>query len=395
MSKKIKGLRRNIIVYKTVRFLFGRLFKRIYRFSYTPYKPQSDSFILVANHTNAVDPLLEGIAFPQYLRYVASEHLLRKGFVAAAIRFLVNPIPKRRGGDSAEAVRMIIDTLQSGVNVCIHAEGYVSINGETGYISPNTAKMVKDAGAAMLIYRFTGGYFCRPRWSDARRRGPIHGEVVREYTQEDIAKMSLDEIDAAIRGDLYVNAFDVQRSDPKKYKGKKLAEHLETLLYVCPVCKQIGTMHSRDNELFCECGYKLIYNEYGFFEGENLIFDNALDWDKWQVRHIKEILPELKDIKDKPVCSDEKQLLFIISGKDKVPLEEECVMKLYPDRLEFSGENTHVFSFDTITHMAMGGSTRINFTCGSGFYEVNSKIKRSALKYYVLFRLLSGEEYYN
>lgn len=76
--------------------------------------------------------------------------------------------------------------------------------------------------------------------------------------------MSVDEINEAIRRDIYINAYEQQKKDPHKYKGRALAEDLETILYLCPKCHAIGKTHSHDNEFSCECGYKMHINEYGF-----------------------------------------------------------------------------------------------------------------------------------
>lgn len=389
----IKGIKRNKFAYSAARFLFGRLLMKKYDFKFEPYTPKNQIFILVANHTTPMDPLFEGIAFKQYLRFVASEHLLRKGFVAKTIKFLVNPIPKRRGGDSSKTIEMIVDSLQNGINVCIHAEGYVSINGETGYISPRTAEMIKQGGQALITYRFTGGYFKYPRWASKSRKGPIYGKVINEYSPQQIKEMSLDELNKIIKRDLYVNAFDEQRKNPQKYIGDAPAENLETLLYVCPKCLSLSTLHSKGNELYCDCGYKVTYNEYGFFEGKEIYFDNTLDWDKWQVEFLKKELVNLKSFTSKPITQDPEQILFVADSNGKKIMENDCIISIFADRLVFSGCKNHTYFFKDISHMAMGGATRLNFTCNDIFYEVNSKIVRSSLKYYILYRLLSDKGY--
>ena len=59
---------------------------------------------------------------------------------------------------------------------------------------------------------------------------------------------------------------------------------MNTYVYVCPHCKQIGTLHSKGNFLTCDCGYKVEFGQDGFFHEceKALVFDNVLDWDKWQ-----------------------------------------------------------------------------------------------------------------
>ena len=225
----------------------------------------------------------------------------------------------------------------------------------------------------------------------------MRGSVVREYMPEELQRMSVDEINEAIRRDIYINAYEQQRKDPHKYKGRALAEDLETILYLCPKCHAIGKTHSHDNEFSCECGYKMHINEYGFFEGDSLVFDNVLDWDKWQKSYVKDNLALWRSFTEKPITSDEKQILNCIEENETKELfSDNCTMSIYADRLEFSDESKgkKVFMLSDIVKMSMGGETKLYFTTSNGFYyEVGSHTRRSSVKYFALYRVLTGREY--
>lgn len=396
-SELLKHIRRNHRIYYFFKHLLGRLIQKIEHFSFTPYSPKSDTFILVANHTTMMDPVYEAIAFKEYLRFVASDHLLRMGAWGKFIKFCVNPVPKRRGADSAHTMDCIKASVRDGVNVCIHAEGFCSINGETGFISPRTGEMVKESGAGLITYRFTGGYFKDPRWAKFSRRGRFHGEVVREYTPDVLAGMTADEINAALRRDLYVNAYEQQRKNPQKYKGKRLAEDLETILYICPQCRKIGMLHSRNNAFSCDCGYSMTINEYGFFEGKDLLFDNVLDWDKWQKQYLNDNAALWKSCCETPIVSDDRQILFCIEGEcKKKRFSDDCTLSLYSDRLLFADsrtKKTKTIYFTDISKMSVGGETKLFFTANGNYYEVESHIRRSSVKYFAFFRILTDREY--
>ena len=331
------------------------------------------------------------------VRFVTSDHLLRMGAWGKFIKFSVNPIPKRRGADSEKTMEMMAESVRNGVSVCIHAEGFCSINGETGFVSPRTGQLVKDSGAGLITFRTVGGYFKDPRWAKHSRRGRMRGSVVREYMPEELQRMSVDEINEAIRRDIYINAYEQQRKNPHKYKGRALAEDLETILYLCPKCHAIGKTHSHDNEFSCECGYKMHINEYGFFEGDSLVFDNVLDWDKWQKSYVKDNLALWRSFTEKPITSDEKQILNCIEENETKELfSDNCTMSIYADRLEFSDESKgkKVFMLSDIVKMSMGGETKLYFTTSNGFYyEVGSHTRRSSVKYFALYRVLTGREY--
>ena len=57
----------------------------------------------------------------------------------------------------------------------------MTANGQTGFISEHTGKLVKESGAALVTYKFVGGYLRKPRWATTPRKGPIMGHFVNEY----------------------------------------------------------------------------------------------------------------------------------------------------------------------------------------------------------------------
>ena len=73
-----------------------------------------------------------------------------------------------------------------------------------------------------------------------------------------------------------------------KRPGKKLAEGLENVLYVCPKCKSVNTLITKGNSISCShCKTEGYMDEYGFINGFK--FDNPIDWDQWQKKE-KELL---------------------------------------------------------------------------------------------------------
>ena len=75
---------------------------------------------------------------------------------------------------------------------------------------------------------------------------------------------------------------------------------------------------------------------------------------------------------------------------------EKANPAIYKDRLEFvSANETFTFPFSEIAGFAFSLQMKILFSMKDGtYYEVDSKIPRSAVKYMVLYRFLIGKEYY-
>ena len=390
----VKGLARNRFVYSILLKLGGGFAKRKYHFTYEPYQPKSKTYLFLANHNTDFDPIFEVIAMNDYLRYVANDHLFRKGLISKILIWLVNPIPKRKGARSDETIQMIKDNLRLGISVAMHCEGNKSFNGRTGHISPRTGELVKEAEGGLITYRIDGGYLQHPRWAKYRRQGPIHGYVVREYTRDELNQMTVEEINAAINHDLFTDAFAVQRNNPKPYPGKALAEHLENVLYLCPQCKGLGTMYSQGDEFICPCGYRVRFNEYGFFEGEKVIFETILDWDLWQREEYRKLVLSYQGNSTDPITSDGDQLIFQIVQNQVHTLSTSGKITLFSDRIELDiGTKIISLKLTDIYGLAIVKDNRLYISTSQDYYEIKCQKPRSGLKYFAAHRYLTGKEY--
>ena len=375
----------------------------IKRYTWNKAKMSHKPNVIFSNHTTMIDWLLVGVPLKKQMYFVAGEHLFRNKFLRRLVLCFDGLIIRKKGAPADDMIAGMKDVLSSGGNVWMSPEGTRSINGESAFISPATGKLVKECaelGAGLVTYRIHGGYLRTPRWAAYPRKGKMWGEFVREYLPEELVKMSVDEINKHINEDLYVNTFDDQKKNPSLYVGKNLAENLETTLYVCPKCHTIGRLTSKGDILSCECGYKVRFTEQALFEavdGGELIIDNIATWDHWQRDYLKSRLPEfLAYPHDKPVDSDDRQILNKIGALKSVDCIGKGTFAIYTDRFEFqSPEQTFVFPFTEIAGFAFSLKMKILFSLKDGtYYEVDSEFPRSAFKYMVLYRFLIGKEYY-
>ena len=305
MNKETKNMRKGYIFNKFIVELAALILhlpaRKLINFKPKYYAPKNKTFLLIANHTSSIDPAYVIFSLKnRYVRFVTSDHVTRNKFLGSVLKTLCGMIIKRRDKDSSVLVNDILNTLKAGIPVAIFAEGNTSFNGETGFITENTGKMVKDSGVPLVTFRFDNGYLLTARWSAKPKKGTLRCGVVNEYSAEEIAKMSVDEVNEIIRRDIYVNAFEEQKKNPGVYTGENMAEYLERILYVCPDCKATGHLHSKGDFLKCNnCGYTVEYGTDAFFHNDsNLIFDNVLDWDKWQ-RNIWKALRKRKLYREK------------------------------------------------------------------------------------------------
>jgi len=370
-------LNRYRFVWSTCRFLLGPWLK--HKFNYTPELCSADGpFLVLANHNTDWDPLLLALAFPKYMSFVASEHIFRWGSAAKAIVFLINPIARLKGTTAGDTAMTMLRRLKKGVNVAMFAEGNRSFDGVTGNILPATGKLARSSGAGLVTYRFDGGYFTSPRWcGSALRKGKLTGKVVNVYTPEQLKAMTPAEVNAAICRDLYVDAYAVQREQMIPFRGKNLAEHLETVLCRCPKCGRLDTMHSAGDTLSCDCGFSVRYNEYGFFEGDDAPFDNVTDWDRAQTEQLCALADTVPD-RETPVFSDERMVLQEILPEHDSSMLGTGTLTLFRDRLECCGR---VFPLSNLSGFMLHGPQTVDMSMDGRSYELSCEQIRCTRKY--------------
>lgn len=223
MTLKTRG---NKTAVNGARILFGRIVLAYCHAKIKRYKPKHDTFILIANHSDALDPVYMLYAVKKYVRFVISDHLVNKPILNLLLRKISGFIVREREKPSSAMVDDVLKSIKEGVSVAICVEGTITPNGETGFFSPRTGQLIKDAGVALITFRLNGGYFHTPKWGTGLRKGPVRGSVVREYSPEELKEMTVEEINEAIRNDIYVNVFDDLKKNKNEYKGKNLAEHV-------------------------------------------------------------------------------------------------------------------------------------------------------------------------
>ena len=389
-------LRNRLFSMAVIRTLGPIVFKKL-NVEMDYYEPKNKTFLLIANHTDALDPGFLMLEFNKYIRFVASDHVTRGGLLGFVIKYLGGVIVKRRSNPPEVLWNDILDTLKADIPVGLFAEGSTSLNGETGFISENTGKLVKDSGKALITHRFIGGYLRSPRWANTNKVGPVFGQVVNEYSAEELAKMTVEEVNEIIRKDTYVNAFEEQRKNTKTYTGENMAEYLERILYVCPKCKTIGELHSKGDYLKCDaCGYNVEYGTDAFFHSEDseVVFDNVLDWDKWQRKIWKEKVLSAKD--DELIFEDTDQVIRTIKEDAKIPVADHAKLQLYKDKfvvVKDDGEKVEMPVL-TMNRVWIAAKDSLILVNDEHYFDVSCHdVKRAAIKYVAAWMYLRGKDF--
>lgn len=348
------------------------------KFGYTfkVAKNLPDNFIVLSNHNTDFDPLFVGVSFKNSVRYVASEHISRWKYAFKFIDHIFSPIMRPKGTNAASTVKDILRTLRGGDNVCMFAEGARSWNGITAPVLPSTGKMVKSAKCALVTYKITGGYFISPLWSKGgTRKGRIHGEVVSIYSAEDLSAMSVDQINEVIKNDLHEDAYERQAVENNKYKGKHLAELMESLVYCCPSCRAIDSLYSSDDTVFCkECNDLFTYDEYGNISGI-------------EQKSVKELFAFLRD---KTIVDAENKVTYSSDYARIISVKNHIETVLTSGKLALSEESlicgNVVIALEDIMDVAMHGRHALVLSTKDTYYEILVEENTSALKFLMLYQ---------
>ena len=337
--------------------------------------------LLIPNHVTNWDPLLVGMSLrKKQMYFVATEHIFRLGFLSRVLNYVFGPIARPKGGSSLETIRECVNHFKKGHSICLFAEGEATWDGQTHPIFPATGKLVRLSGATLVTYRLEGAYLSFPRWAAKQRKGAVYGHVVGIYPPEKLAKMKAAEINDLINKDLHENAFDRQKETPVAYRSKAPAEHLERLLYLCPACRKIGTLHTKGNRLFCSCGLETHFTDFGFFEPsvpseDGSSFETVLQWDQWQKEALKELVANDYFPAGEPLFTDGPFTVKLVSAKHEESILGSETLTQYTDRLSLGDRS---FPLTEISSMAMVQANRLLFTVNNDYYEVFSEKRGTA-----------------
>ena len=320
-------------------------------------------YLLIANHACDLDPIFVGLSSPKRpLTYVASEHLMRMGFITKVLTRYLSVIPRPKASMALDTIRSVTKALKAGTPVVLFAEGDNTWNGISGSVFPATGKLARIMKVPLVTYRMEGNYLTKPRWAAGTRKGYVKGRIAHVYQPDELAKMRPEEIDACIDRDIYVDADALQQQDPIRFKGRRRAENIEKAVFICPECEKIGTIHSKGAEVYCStCGLLASIDPYGSFTKGR--FKYLSEWDGWQKDIFRSYLREGKEGEFFPA---DAVLTHLTTGE-----QQQVRIALDPAEhaLVIDGRPVQMTS---ISDLSMVRTNRLLYTDENGYYEIRT-----------------------
>ena len=344
-------------------------------------EPPGPVFIL-CNHNTDFDFLLLTSVCSGRLDFVATETMLRMGFVSRLAAEKFKPILHDKGSKGTGTIKQIIKRIRDRRNVVLFPEGDRSFDGSPGEISPAISKIVKMTGCSLVVYRLRGGYLTTPRWGRGIRKGSMKGEVSAALSPEEIAVMPAKELQKLIEAALATDAYIDQKENPVTFRSRVKAEYLESLLCICPECKKVGTLKSAGNRISCSCGFHLTMDEYGYLvhvTGKKLSVTEAFD-------DQKKLLEEaVNSCAQERIWSDSVNVVKLAENHSIIA-KEKASLKAFKDSLMIGDEpvpKRQIASIDIVQRNRL-----IIHVKNSTFrYEITADKRFNAVKYRIWYEI--------
>lgn len=152
--------------YIIAKFIFLIIFKLFFRLKVTGQEniPQNGPFIIVANHSSLLDPIILGISIKPKIIFVAAAYLFEIGWLGYLLR-KANSIPIHRENytDNIESIKQALKILQKGGVLGIFPEGGVDRQKNNLPIKAGAAFLATSVGVPIVPVKIKGADKVLPR----------------------------------------------------------------------------------------------------------------------------------------------------------------------------------------------------------------------------------------
>lgn len=315
-------------------------------------------YLIVSNHVTALDPVLLTATLRTPVYFVASEVIFSMGFVSKLLQHTFSPIPKSKSMPDISTVVSMLKISKEGGNVGVFVEGNVSYTGGLAAMPESIGKIVKMMKRPLLIFNFHYLYLSSPRWAAKRRRGQAYGAVKRIIAPEEYENLQIEEINQLIFKEIDANVY---HEPPRAFKTRHMAEHLHRLVFMCPKCGSVGSMHGHDDLVCSHCGFHAVFDQYGYLTSPEFGKQTLIEVDKKMKLDYEKFLTKNPNY----ILKLSGRLVMILKKTRKRP--GQCDLALDESGLTFTmtnrkqrGNSEH-FDLEQVMAFAIQGKRRFLF----------------------------------
>ena len=246
-------------------------------------------YLMLCNHNSFLDfKVLTKAIFPSRANYVVAidgfigrEKLLRN----------VGCICKRKFTNDIVLVKQLKQVLKNGDIAVVYPEARYSLCGTTAVLPESLGKLCKVMKVPVVTFICHGNHVTSPFWN-LHDRGikPTEAEMTLLFTPEELAGMSVEEINKKLVEAFQYDDYRWQKERGLRTKYKKRAEGLQKVLYQCPACKTEFRMETEGTKLRCKaCGKTWVLSELNELTAEDgrTEFSRIPDWYEWERSNVR------------------------------------------------------------------------------------------------------------
>lgn len=353
-------------------------------------------YLIIGNHQNNWDGFIMNSYIDQPISFVVSDEQFRTPIMRKLLG-IINAIPTIKAKNDITTIKRILKAKKENRIIGLYPEGNRTWDGTTEPIYFSTAKLIKSLAIPVVFTSFKGGHLAHPRWAKHPRKGKIFVSYDLLLTEEQIKELTVDEIYEILFKALDHDEFLFQSEMMLTYKGKKLAEKLENLLFACPNCHEHGQLQSSNNVLFCKsCDYSVEYTQYGtLISSKKLYFTNTRDWNRWQLEQLNNILKEGDKIKgqDEIIADDN---IILKQGERYKPLKKVSIGRIAITNISFIYKPTEgeliTIPIDQMDGLNLQVKNQLDFYYKNELYRLSfKKSKASPYKWFKVLEILQKD----
>jgi len=336
------------ILAKVVIFIFARIF-HVKANPSEEIRNINTSYLLLGTHVGFWDPFLAGYFLHKKPHFVASDGVLRDPIKRFFLKgFGVIGIKKNMRDTSS--VRTMLSLIQNNEAIGLFPEAARTWTGNTLFIDPAVAKLVKLFNVPVVTAKFKGMFLFNPRWAHKLRKGKVEIDYQLIISKEELKDISADEIMSRIRTSLQHNEMEYQQQQRTVIQSEKRAEYLNHVIFYCPVCKSFHGFSAKGNFITCySCGFQIFVDKFGFLEGTNglkLPYNQLPDAFALQFTTFSEyIIAQFNNAVSDVLFSEKDMMIYQINEKEMYDLIGVAKLDFYIDRIEAGFENMEKMVF--------------------------------------------------
>ena len=247
-------------------------------------------YMLLSNHMYFIDFELAAMGtFPHRVNNVVNlDGYYRRPWLME----LIGAIGTRKFTADMHLIKSINKVLKRGDILCMYPEARYSPCGVTSFLPDSLGKLIKMNKVPVVVTIHRGNHLNSPFWNfRKKRRVPFHTTMTQILTTEQIKKMSVEEINAAVKKAFEYDDYRYQKERGFLIMEKYRAEGMHKILYQCPNCLTESKMSSKGTEIFCTaCNKRWNLNEDGTLSAliGKTEFSHVPDWFEWERAQVRE-----------------------------------------------------------------------------------------------------------